>query len=518
MKKKIVTLFLIICVLVLPFGVYAEREASADNDYSDYTPEVTVQYDRDDQRTLDNVPEIGCKAAYVADPITGKVIYEKNAHEKMYPASTTKILTALLVMEHCEMTEQAQVSQHALDLVPEGYSSAKLRAGEVFDIKTLLYALLIPSANEAANVLAEHVSNTVDDFAALCNSRAKELGCESLHFVNPNGIHDENHYCSAYDLYLIARECSKYDVFNEIVKTKKFTVPATDVHPQRDRTFQNTNEMLLRGAYYYPYCTGIKTGHTTPAGECFVGSATNGDIDLISVVLGGSEHNSRGLNDRFDNTKQLYEFTYGNYSLRTIAEYGDLIGTIRVGKATKDTASLDVIVDTDIAAIVPNILSDEEIYSTVSVYEDIVAPIAQNQPLGEISYYADGLIYKTNIIAGHAVEKIPYARYNALIAGIILLTLILLMIALSKAKKHKKRFLYFMIVVIIIEIICLAIFGIGLYKRSKTVIPPGMTSDTTGEPTQDLSDTQYFSEAADQLNGVSHKIMDEFHRETHYSK
>lgn len=220
---------------------------------------------------------ICCKAAYVAEPNTGKVIYEKNAHEALYPASTTKILTALVTMENCRMTDTAVVSQHALDLVPSGYSNAKLQAGEEFTIRDLLYALLIPSANEAANVLAEHVSGSIEDFAALCNKRAKELGCETLHFVNPNGMHNEDHYCSAYDLYLIAKECRKNEIFNEIVKTKTYSLPSTKVYPGT-RTLKTTNEMLLPGTYYYSYCTGIKTGHTTPAGECLVASSEYNNI------------------------------------------------------------------------------------------------------------------------------------------------------------------------------------------------------------------------------------------------
>ena len=410
---------------------------------------VTYKYDKDKQKELYDVPLLGSKAIYIAEPTTGKVIFEKNAHEKMYPASTTKILTALVVMENCELDEKAVVSQNALSLVPDGYSNASLKAGEELDVKTLLYALLIPSANEAANVLAEHVSGSIESFVELCNQRAKEFGCENLHFVNANGIHDENHYCTAYDLYLIAKECKKHDIFNEIVKTKSFTVPATNVYPREDRTFKNTNELLLDGKYYYTYCTGIKTGHTTPAGECLVGSAFGNNIELISVVLGGKTSNSKGLNERFADTKELFEYTYNNYSIKNISESGDVVADLIVGKATKETSNLNAIVDSTISTIVPNELDKDNIYVSVDINKDILAPIEKDQVLGSITYYADGLIYTTNIVASHDVEKLPYEMYNAIAASIFVATLLLFIILLKKSKKKSRVVILFLIVAVL---------------------------------------------------------------------
>jgi len=463
--KKILINILIICMLLSPISVYAKEttiisdesriiiNANLDNE-TDYKPNVTFRYNKDEQKALENAPEIGCKAAYIAEPITGKVIYEKNAHEVLYPASTTKILTALLVLENCELTDIAEVSSNAINLVPDGYTNAMLQAGEKLSISDLLYALLIPSANEAANVLAEHVGGSVKEFAELCNNRAKELGCESLHFVNPNGIHDDNHYCTAYDLYLIAKECRKYDIFNEIVKTKSFTLPATNVYSGEDRTFKNTNELLLPGTYYYSNCTGIKTGYTTPAGQCLVASSSFNGIDLISVVLGGKT-NSQGLNERFYDTKQLFEFVYDNYSINKIAEYGYSVATIDVCKATKDTSILDVIVDTDISTIVPNDINKDNVFSSISINENIVAPIKQNQVLGQITFTADGLIYTTNIIASHPVDKIPYELYNLIVVCAIILTLFIFIILLKVFKKHRKSVLVVALIILIIEGFCL---------------------------------------------------------------
>ena len=398
MKKKIITLILFILIVFIPFNVYAKSN-------------------------IENEKQVNLSFEYT--------------------------------LENCKLTDTAIVSKNAVDLVPWDYSNAGLKPGEEHTIETLLYALLLPSANEAANVLAEHISGSIEEFALLCNKRAKELGCETLNFVNPNGMHDENHYASAYDLYLIAKECRKYEEFNEIVKTKSFTVPATSVYP-KNRTFRNRNDMLFSGSYYYEYCTGIKTGHTNAAGECFVGSSSYNGLDLISVVLGGKEKNSLGLNERFYDTKKLYEFTYNNYSIKKIAEYKDVVAKIEVGNATKDTAFLDVIVDTDISTVVPNDLNKEDIKSKVLINDDISAPIKENEVLGNITYYADGLIYKTNIIASHNVEKLPYGIYNIIIFVSSIVIFVIFFIILKIARGHRRGVL--VIELTILVIICMIVF------------------------------------------------------------
>ncbi len=430
MTFKIRTLVLVLLILVLinPTICFATDSSN------EYIPNIILNYNKEEQNVLNNIPNIGCKSVYIAEPNTGKIIFEKNAHEKMYPASTTKILTALLVLENCQMTDKAVVSQKALDLVPNGYSNAQLQAGEEHTILDLLYALLLPSANEAANVLAEHVSGSVESFVELCNKRAKELGCENLHFTNTNGMHDENHCCTAYDLYLIAKECKKYDIFNEIVKTKNYSLPSTSKFPGT-RILNNTNELLLNGKYYYSNCNGIKTGYTTPAGQCLVASSSYNGLDLISVVLGGGT-NSQGLNERFYDTKQLFEFVYDNYSVKNIAETGDIVTNINVKKATKDTANLDIIVDTDITTIVPNNIDKDTVSKSIILDENIVAPIKENQVLGQITYSADGLNYTTNILASHQVDKLPYWLYNTIVVFIMLA---ILFIILKIKRKHRRH-------------------------------------------------------------------------------
>ncbi len=399
---------------------------------------VTFDYARGEQQAPDNIPEIGCRAAYIADPVSGKVFYEKNAHEKMYPASTTKILTALLVLENCEADDIVTVSRRAVEMRPDGYTSANLQPGERLSVYTLLQALLIPSANEAAYALAEHVSGSVAAFADLCNARAAQLGCETLHFVNPNGVHDDNHYCSAYDLYLIARECRKYDVFNEIVRTREFTVPATDVYPHSDRVYKNTNELISpRSGYYRAYCTGIKTGHTKPAGECLVSSSSNENLDLICVVMGGRI--TGGVNERFSDTVKLFDYVYDNYSYSRIADRSRPVAEFSIDNAVKDTPVLYAVLLTDIMSVAPQGTNADNVITRVSLPDEFKAPIEKNQVLGTVTYRVDGLIYTTNIVAGNEVIKKPYWLYNSLVSLGLILVIIMIAAAVKKQKSAAHR-------------------------------------------------------------------------------
>ena len=167
----------------------------------------------------DNEPEIYSEGAILIEANTGTILYEKNANEVFEPASTTKILTALIALEKCDLNEVATASSTAINGIPSNYAIADIRVGEQFTIEQLLNVLLIHSANEAANVIAEYVAGSQEHFAELMNKRAKELGCQNSNFVNANGIENENHYTTAYDLAMIMKQCVKNENFKKIFKT-----------------------------------------------------------------------------------------------------------------------------------------------------------------------------------------------------------------------------------------------------------------------------------------------------------
>lgn len=259
--------------------------------------------------------KISSSCALLIEEKTGDILYEKNAYGKMYPASTTKILTAIIVLEKCYLNERVTVSSSAISAVPPSYTKANLQPGEEFTVEELLNVLLIPSANDAANALAEHVSGSTSDFASLMNERAAELGLKGSHFTNPSGIHDENLYTTAFDLSILARYAMNIEKFREIVAKTEYTLPGTAIHPEANRTFYTSNLLLNPDEknYYFPNTTGIKTGFTDSAGDCLVASAKKDDIEFIAVCLNGKTLNN-GIREKFLDCKTLFDFAFDNYT------------------------------------------------------------------------------------------------------------------------------------------------------------------------------------------------------------
>ena len=287
---------------------------------------------------------VNAKAAIIVESNTGKVIYEKGANNKNYPASVTKILTAIIVIENCKMDDVATVSREAISQIPSGYVIAPLYVGEEMTVKDLLYALMLKSANDAAYVLAEHVGGSVEGFSIMMNSKAKELGCKNTHFINPNGIHDSNHYTTAYDMYLISNYAMKNKTFAKIVSTNKYTLSATNKYRLRNRVMTNTNVLINPNSLYYnKYVKGIKTGTTKQAKNCLVSSASKDGLDFFTVVLGAETKYSK-----FSETNKMIKYAFDNYTLTEVHKKDDKIKTVEVDKATKETKNLDLVISDEI--------------------------------------------------------------------------------------------------------------------------------------------------------------------------
>ena len=226
------------------------------------------------------------EAAILIDSKTGQILYEKNAYTKKYPASTTKILTAILAIENCNLNDTVTVTKSAISAVPAGYSSANLIEGEKITIQNLLIVFLVHSANDAGYVLAEHVSGSIDNFSRLMNEKVLSLGCENTHFTNPSGIHDDSHYTTAYDLSLIAKYCMQNETFRNLVSMQTCTIPSTN--KSTTRKYSNTNNLIDPSSkFYLKECIGIKTGYTSEARNCLVSSCIKDNLELICVVLDG---------------------------------------------------------------------------------------------------------------------------------------------------------------------------------------------------------------------------------------
>ncbi len=255
----------------------------------------------------------GTSSEIVMEASTLRVLSENNAHEKKYMASTTKILTALVVIENCDIEEEITVGANTIGV--EG-SSIYLEAGEKLSVKDLLYGLMLRSGNDCAETLAVHVSGSIENFAALMNETAAKIGATDSHFVNPHGLHDDEHYTTAYDLALISCYAIKNPVFKDIVSTQKTTIPFTTRNTKR--CLINKNKMLKE----FEGSTGIKTGYTKKAGRCLVSSCNRGGMELVSVVL--------NCGPMFERSKTILQKGFDDYKLYNLAESDNIIDFIPV--------------------------------------------------------------------------------------------------------------------------------------------------------------------------------------------
>ena len=374
---------------------------------------------------------------------TGKTVYEKDADAVLPPASTTKIMTAILTLENCELTDVATVSHEAIYTVPIGYSHANLIEGEKLTIDQLLHVLLIPSANDAANVLAEHIAGSVDSFSTMMNTKAKELGCTNTNFVNPNGIESENHYSTARDLAIIGKYAMQNETFRKIVSTKSYTLPATNKYAEANRFFTNTNQLILPDDrdsvdnYYYKYATGIKTGYTDAAGECIVASAMKDDKEYIAVILGG-ESTENGLSGRFIDCRKLFDYAFDNYKTYTINEKNAVLKEVKVSNTSLFNSHLDLIVEDEIKLLLKNTTSTSDITPVMEITSDLVAPITKNSVIGTITYTVDGNTYTSNLLAGKDIAE--YSFFNSVLSyGSMLLVLYCLYRLLTGKKKKTTK-------------------------------------------------------------------------------
>ena len=375
-----------------------------------------------------NVPSINAASAILIDNRTNKVLYSKNEDTKMFPASTTKIMTAIITLENCSLDEQATASFDAVN-IPEGYATADIKIGETFTVEQLLEMLLVHSANDAANVLAEHVGGSLESFVSIMNTKANELGLTNTHFTNAYGLQDDNHYTTARDLATIMKYCLQNENFRRICGLASCAIPATNM--SEPRTYSSTNQLVIAGNNnYYPYVTTGKTGFTSDAKHCLVSSAYNNDLELICVVLGSE--------DNFGDTRAIYNYAYSTYSIKDIVKENDTVTTISVKNASYNTKNLDLVVSEDIPALVSNSVDINSIEPQISLKENIEAPIEKGSVLGRVTYSVEGVNYTTDLIAFSNVEKtrLPIYIFMGIIILVILLIVLITIIIRNKRNKN----------------------------------------------------------------------------------
>ncbi|MEN6372390.1 MAG: D-alanyl-D-alanine carboxypeptidase family protein [Armatimonadota bacterium] len=310
-------------------------------------------------------PKIQSASAILTDAVTGQILYAKNIHEKKPIASTTKIMTAILVLENCKLDETVTASKTASETP---FTSLHLLPGERASVDDLLHALLIRSANDTAVALAEHIGGTVPGFVQMMNDKAKLLGAKDTHYVTPNGLYAADHYSSAYDLALITRYALRNPEFNRIIATKSVRIDRS-INKQ-DVLVRTKSKFLL----HYPGADGVKSGYIKQAGHCFVGSATRNGWRLVSVVLKSADSQA--------DTVALMDYGFKNYQMLVLADKDQTVRKIRV-KGGKD--ELEVVPAERLqVAVRPN----ETDQATAEIkLNEIHAPVRKGDTVGTMTAY-----------------------------------------------------------------------------------------------------------------------------------
>ncbi len=357
MFKKTIILVLLLCLLIFNTSLWAAEEI-----------ELTAQ------------------SAIVMDRLSGRVLFERNSRAKRPMASTTKIMTALLALEVGNLDDTVKVSPRAA--VTEG-SSVWLEAGEIKTLEELVYGLILRSGNDAAVAIAEHISGSVEDFALLMTKKAQDIGAMDTRFKNPHGLDDEGHFTTAYDLALITRHALNIPKFREVLQTreKKISWPGNEW----SRVLRNQNRLLD----LYPGGDGVKTGWTTPAGRCFVGSATRDEWQIISVVLDSPR--------MWEETIYLLDYGFNNYELMQLIKKDTYLRKTKVEAGVKEM--VEVVANKDYYLPVLNHEKDN-IYFSFDVPEHIQAPVKEGQIIGSLDIYlSEEIVGSVQLVAGEDIKK-----------------------------------------------------------------------------------------------------------------
>ena len=406
MRKRLVILLLIAALLSALFCMPASASGTG--------------YDTTHPENL-NDADLNAVGAILIEANTGMVVYEKNADAPMYPASTTKILTTYLGILLGDMDQTVVTSNTALQVEADS-SKIPLAAGEEINFKDLLYATMVKSGNEGANLIAETVGGSIENFVEIMNQYAASLGCVNTHFANPNGLHNENHYASARDLAIIAREAMQDPTFRSIAKTTSFVLPKSNVY--RERTLNSRMSEIMgnsESSAYYPYMIGIKTGYTSSAGHCFVGAAEKDGISFISVVLrSDSSNSSTSYSACWRDTRRLMEYGFSQYVSTSVSElYAMNPKVLEISRYALDdkglghlelvlnklgTASDDTIVT--LKGRQDYLVSNFNDLVSIEYVHDPVAPIDAGEVMAKLTYYPEaGEPIEYELLASRSIAK-----------------------------------------------------------------------------------------------------------------
>ncbi len=350
-------------------------------------------------------PQIkSARSVLVGDMESGRILLAENAYTRSEPASITKMMTILLAVEAIErgdasLDDMVTASTTCNADLTEDSSTSNIYPGEVMSLKDLLYCAALASANEACNIIAEHIAGSVSAFVDKMNERAEELGCSGTHFANTHGLPNPDHCTTARDLFLIACEAMHHELFAELCSTASYTTSATN--NANERSLSNSNALInsksVYGDHYvYEGAKGIKTGHTDAAGFCLVSAAERDGIQLIAVVLGASgDTEKREYFDNFEDSITLLDWVFDNFSYRTLVSVEDIVGTQPVLDGERQ-GKVNLSPTEAISALVPEDINVYQLKKDIKLYNDSISEVKEGDELGELTLSdADGNIFGT---------------------------------------------------------------------------------------------------------------------------
>lgn len=425
----------------------------------------------------DGAPSVVASAAILIEASTGTILYEKNPDQKMYPASMTKMLTALVALDYFEPEELIKVGTEINEVTLDS-SKAGHQLGETLTMKNAIRGLIIPSGNDSANVVAAAVAKRAENdeslgfakceaiFTDLMNQKAEKLGATNSHFANAHGYHSEDHYTTAHDMALIARAFMENETLAEIANEKSFSGNGADNMFEsnedmktQEYAWRSHNLLIMDGEYNYPYATGIKTGFTDEAGECVTAAAEKNDVQLIAVIFHSEDPN------RWLDAKNLFEYGFNNYQKVEIAKANAAIEEVPLTKHKKSEGdTLAVVFKEDMVTFLPTSVGDS-LKATVTYNADyavtdkegnvsLKAPIEKGAEIGTASYEVKGkTVLEAPVYAGRDVSKgtifssIGYFFKNlftlkgilTLVGIIVVIAVVILVIKLIGNRRSSRR-------------------------------------------------------------------------------
>lgn len=441
-----VVLIAVSCVTWVPAMAVSDAVSPGDASDSSSASEPAGEsnsVDESDSSDVSGVPDVEAKSAIILCGDTGEIIWEKNADEKMEPASMTKLMTALLAVENLKPDQEVEVTGEAAAM-PE--TKIYLQTGEKITVEELLYGLLLESGNDAAIALAIATAGSVEDFAAMMNERAKEIGCTNTNFVNPSGLADENHYFTARDMVMIAKEALSNETVRKIAGTAEHTIPATNAYEERN--LENTNYFLkgvdkeVNGKKIkvdkYDGVFGGKTGYVGEDKAALVTGLSADGLEIYSLVMGSS------LEGRYSDVKELMDYGKANVSKYTVFEKGDEFGKVKLlgGAVNKVKA---VAADNGYINLPEGVSAS--LVTTECVYTDsLFAPVKKGQKIGVVEVYIAGELKKTvelvaaeDIKEGWFLSGIGISNFQTVMIGVFLAVILIGFVTIISMRIRNKR-------------------------------------------------------------------------------